>query len=137
MRQHLAIPAALALFCALSLGAGAPKNRDFTGLWKAVDRNDGAERTFCITDEDGDGEYDVAIRDTYWTLCAGDRGVHRATGRVDADGALVVTGPLVCFDTGAELEVTVRLEHSKRTDTMRETALGTTLVSNTLHRVSR
>jgi len=135
-RTILVATAAAGLLAVSPSGGGADK--DFAGLWEAVDRNDGALRTFSIADRDGDGVFEVAIRDTYWTLCAGDRGLHRGTGVVAPDGAsMLVTGPLTCFESGQEVEVQVLLEYSRSTDTLLETPLGTPLVSNTLHRVTR
>jgi hypothetical protein len=123
-----------------TLGAGGEdrgsKNRHFLGLWEGVDVNDGSKRTVSITDRDGDGTFEVASRDTYWTLCSGDRGLELATGRVRHDGVLATDGQVTCFEVVSQLAVQQTYEFSKREGTLYATPLGTGLAPLTLHRVS-
>jgi len=98
--------------------------------------NDGGKRTVSITDNDGDGILEVASRDTYWTLCDGDRGLELATGRVGRDGVLETDGEVTCFDSMPPLPIHQTYELSKRDDTLLATPVGTSLLPVTLHRVS-
>ena len=117
-------------------GGGQTSPRPFLGLWEGVDVNDGSQRTISITDRDSDGQVEVDSHDTYWTLCAGDRGLERATGSVLRDGVLETTGLVTCFDSGVQVPVTQTYELSRRDDTLLATPHGTSLTAITLHRVS-
>jgi len=110
--------------------------RNFLGLWEGVDVNDGSKRTISITDHESDGFFEVASRDTFWTLCNGDRGLEVASGVVDDEGILVTEGVVTCFGDPAQLPVQQTYEYSRRTDTLVATAVGTGLIPITLHRVS-
>ena len=111
-------------------------SRHFLGLWEGVDVNDGSRRTVSITDQNRDGVLEVASRDTFWTLCDGDRGLELATGDVGYDGVLTTSGTVTCFEDGSELEVMQTYELSRRERTLFATPLGTGLMPVTLHRVS-
>lgn len=111
-------------------------NRDFLGLWQGVDLNDGSLRSISITDRERDGILEVAARDTYWTLCLGDRGIEIASGRVQHDGVLITDGLVMCFETGDEIPVQQTYEYSRREETLFATAVGTGLIPVSLHRVS-
>jgi hypothetical protein len=113
-----------------------PQYRHFVGLWEGVDINDGSQRTVSITDRDGDGVYEVDSRDTYWTLCDGDRGLERATGAVRGDGVLETAGLVTCFDGAQAVPVQQTYEFSKREDTLLATPYDTPLQGITLHRIS-
>jgi hypothetical protein len=115
---------------------GRSANRHFLGLWEGVDVNDGSKRTISITDRDRDGIFEVAARDTYWTLCDGDRGIELSTGSVRYDGVLATDGLVTCFDDSIEVPVMQTYEYSKREDTLFATPHGTDLLPITLHRVS-
>ncbi|MDX1440536.1 MAG: hypothetical protein R3284_11610 [Rubricoccaceae bacterium] len=124
-----------------TLGAGtanAQANRRFLGLWEGVDINDGSKRTISITDLDGDGTFEVMARDSFWTLCNGDRGLESATGRVGRDGVLETHGLVTCFDGAPPQRVQQTYEFVRREDTLLATPHGTmpTLRSIVLHRVS-
>ncbi len=106
------------------------------GLWEGVDVNDGSKRTISITDRDDDGVFEVASRDTYWTLCQGDRGIEVASGEVRRDGVLATDGLVMCFETGDEIPVHQTYEYSRDEDTLFATPDGTNLIPITLHRVS-
>ena len=106
------------------------------GLWEGVDINDGSKRTISITDRDGDGTFEVASRDTFWTLCDGDRGLELAAGDVRADGVLETAGLVTCFNGVPGVPVQQTYEFSRRDDTLLATPHGTTLRAITLHRVS-
>lgn len=118
-------------------GKGHRSVRPFLGLWEGVDVNDGSKRTISITDHDGDGVVEVASRDTYWTLCDGDRGIERATGGVRHDGVLATQGLVTCFESSATVQVMQTYELSERDDTLFATPHGTPLEPITLHRVSQ
>ena len=123
----------------LTLGAGGARGKSpggFRGLWEGVDVNDGSKRTISITDRDRDGLLEVASRDSYWTLCDGDRGLEYATGRVGRDGVLTTEGEVTCFDDRLPLPIEQTYELSRRDDTLFATPVGTGLVPITLHRVS-
>lgn len=113
-----------------------PSHRPFLGLWEGVDVNDGSRRTISISDRDGDGQVEVNSHDTYWTLCAGDRGLEHATGGVRRDGVLETTGLVTCFESGVQVAVTQTYELAKRDDTLLGTPQGTSLTAIILHRVS-
>lgn len=106
MRTLLAL-AVLGFLLALLASAltPTPRKTGFTGLWEAVDSNDGSLRTLTITDPDQDGVLEVLAHDSYWSLCGDDRGLYRATGSVDRDGNLVVAGTVTCFETGIAVPV--------------------------------
>lgn len=129
---------ALVLPAALAAGGagGRPGIRPFLGLWEGVDVNDGSQRTISISDRDGDGIVEVSARDTFWTLCDGDRGLEQAAGSVGADGVLTTEGVVACFDGTGVLPVEQTYELSRSPDTLRATAHGTGLVPIILHRVS-
>ena len=130
----------IAVVSATMLGASGKhqrSNRQFLGLWEGVDVNDGSKRTISITDHDDDGVVEVAARDTYWTLCEGDRAIELATGGVRHDGVLATNGIVTCFDTLEEVRVMQTYELSRRNDTLFATPHGTPLLPITLHRVSR
>lgn len=116
-------------------GARTKSSRQFLGLWEGVDVNDGSKRTVSITDRDRDGILEVASRDTYWSLCDGDRGLELATGGV-IQGVLTTEGELTCFDDRVPLPIQQTYELSPRDDTLYATPVGTGLVPVTLHRVS-
>ena len=123
----------------LTLGAGGERgasSRHFLGLWEGVDVNDGSKRTISITDRDRDGVLEVASRDSYWTLCSGDRGIELASGRVGGNGVLTTEGEVTCFETMVVLPVQQTYEPSRRDDTLFATPVGTGLLPITLHRVS-
>jgi hypothetical protein len=128
----------MVLFVTLAAGTahGQSSNRPFLGLWEGVDINDGSKRTISITDRDGDGMFQVASRDTFWTLCNGDRGLELAEGRVRPDGVLETIGLVSCFDGAPGIQVVQTYEFSRRDDTLLATPHGTTLQPITLHRVS-
>ena len=109
----------------------------FLGLWEGVDVNDGSKRTISITDHDGDRVFEVASRDTFWTLCNGDRGLEVASGGVDDQGILTTEGVVICFDGAPESQIQQSYEYSRRSDTLFATPIGTGLIPITLHRVSR
>ncbi|MEJ2085351.1 MAG: hypothetical protein P8Y44_06700 [Acidobacteriota bacterium] len=109
---------------------------NFLGLWEGVDVNDGSKRTISITDHENDGVFEVASRDTFWTLCNGDRGLEIASGVVDDEGILVTEGVVNCFDDPTQLPIQQTYEYSRRSDTLVATPLGTGLIPITLHRVS-
>ena len=111
-------------------------HRPLLGLWEGVDVNDGSKRTVSIADADGDGQIEVNSHDTYWTLCAGDRGLERATGGVRRNGVLETNGIVTCFDSGVQVAVTQTYELSNRGGTLLATPLGTSLTAIVLHRVS-
>lgn len=111
-------------------------NRQFLGLWEGVDVNDGSLRAISITDRDKNGVLEVAARDSFWTLCDGDRGLELATGGVRGDGVLETDGLVTCFEGGEEVSVQQTYEYSRREDTLFATPGGTSLVPITLHRVS-
>ena len=111
------------------------QDKRFLGLWEGVDPNDGSRRTISITDNDDDGELEVAARDTFWSLCDGDRGIELATGTI-VDGVLVTLGTVQCFDTGVKITIEKTYELNKKQNTLLATPLGTGLVAPTLHRVS-
>lgn len=117
-------------------GTSRSSNRHFLGLWEGVDVNDGSKRTISITDRDRDGLFEVASRDSYWTLCAGDRGIELATGGVRYDGVLETEGTVRCFESGLELPIVQTYEFSRREDTLFATPVGTGLTPITLHRAS-
>jgi hypothetical protein len=124
----------------VSTGAGSAQspsvNRHFLGLWEGVDVNDGSKRTISITDRDGDGTFEVASRDTFWTLCSGDRGLELAAGGVRSDGVLETVGLVTCFDGAPGVPVQQTYAFSRRDDTLFATPHGTALSPITLHRVS-
>jgi hypothetical protein len=126
---------AVALIGATSSGK-RNMSRHFLGLWEGVDVNDGSLRTVSITDQNRDGVLEVASRDTFWTLCDGDRGLELASGDVGYDGVLTTSGTITCFEAGSELEVMQTYEISRRERTLFATPLGTGLMPVTLHRVS-
>jgi hypothetical protein len=132
------VPAIL-VAAVVTLGAGPSQtqssNRHFLGLWGGVDINDGSQRTVSITDRDGDGVLEAASRDTYWTLCDGDRGLELATGVVGADNVLTTTGLVTCFNGAPGVAVQQTYEFSRREDTLFATPHGTTLLPITLHRM--
>ena len=116
-----------ALLCVLTPGAhGSPNGKRFIGLWEGVDLNDGAKRTISITDNDGDGVLEVAARDTFWTLCNGDRGLEQSTGTVHEDGVLRVKGVVRCFEDGKEISLEHHFTYSRRQDTIMESTVGST-----------
>ena len=125
----------LALLAATADG-GRKAPRRFLGLWEGVDVNDGSRRTISITDRNRDGVLEVAARDTFWTLCDGDRGLELATGGVRNDGVLATQGVVTCFEDGTEIDVMQTYELSRRDRTLLATAVGTGLLPATLHRVS-
>jgi len=124
----------------VTMGAGTARGQSshpqFLGLWEGVDPNDGSKRTISIADRDGDGTFEVASRDTYWTLCDGDRGLELASGGVRADGVLETAGLVTCFDGAPGIPVQQTYEFSRRDHTLLATPHGTTLLPITLHRVS-
>lgn len=115
-------------------------NRHFLGLWEGVDVNDGSKRSISITDRDRDGIFEVAARDTYWTLCQGDRGLEAAMGSIRYDGVLETEGLVTCWDESGGIETQVKVtqeyQYSRRANTLYATAVGTGLIPITLHRVS-
>ena len=119
-----------------SLDRAPAANRHFLGLWEGVDVNDGSKRTVSITDHDDDGIFEVDSRDSFWTLCEGDRGLERATGGVRPDGVLETDGLVTCFSNGITVPVDQTYEYSRREDTLFATPGGTPLMPVTLHRVS-
>ncbi len=132
------ILSAVLVLAAGSAGAQGPSaaNRHFLGLWEGVDVNDGSKRTISITDLDADGVFEVTSRDTFWTLCNGDRGLEAATGSVRRDGVLETEGLVTCYDAMPPLPIRQTYQFSRREDTLLATPLGTTLVPIVLHRVS-
>ena len=123
----------------VTMGAGArdqSSNRIFLGLWEGVDINDGSKRTISITDRAGDGMFEVASRDTFWSLCNDDHGLELAEGPVRPDGVLETTGLVTCFDGAPGVPVQQTYEFSRQEDTLLATPHGTTLQAITLHRVS-
>ena len=122
-----------------TLGAadsGRTSLRPFLGLWEGVDVNDGSKRTISISDPDGDGQLEVNSHDTYWTLCAGDRGLERATGGVRRNGVVETSGLVTCFESGVQIAVTQTYELSSRDGTLLATPHGTSVTAIVLHRVS-
>ena len=118
-------------------GAGrGSADRHFLGLWEGVDVNDGSKRTISIADRDTDGTFEVAARDSFWTLCEGDRGLELATGRAGDDGVLQTEGVVTCFENDIEIPVRQTYEYSRSADTLFATPVGTSLSPITLHRVS-
>lgn len=132
----LVILAALIVTTEGGTAQGRSPNRHLLGLWEGVDINDGSKRTISITDRDGDGTFEVASRDTFWTLCDGDRGLELAAGDVRADGVLETAGLVTCFNGVPGVPVQQTYEFSRRDDTLLATPHGTTLRAITLHRVS-
>jgi hypothetical protein len=127
-----------ALITTVGVGtANGQANRHFLGLWEGVDINDGSKRTISITDLDGDGTFEVMSRDSFWTLCDGDRGLEWATGGVRRDGVLETDGFVTCFDDAPPLPIRQTYEFVRREDTLVATPHVTTLVPIVLHRVSR
>lgn len=118
-------------------GSGQGASRHFLGLWEGVDVNDGSLRHISITDHDRDGVFEVASRDTYWTLCDGDRGIELAVGGVGRDGVLSTDGWVTCFETGIELPVQQTYRYSRHDDTLLATPSVPNLVPITLHRASQ
>ena len=126
----------VATVAVVMLAAGGTKSRSverhFLGLWEGVDVNDGSKRTISITDHNRDGVLEVASRDSYWTLCNGDRGIELAAGGVRRDGVLATDGLVTCFEDGSEVFVMQTYEFSKREDTLFATPIGTHLIPITL-----
>lgn len=124
----------------VTMGPGSahtqPSSRHLLGLWEGVDINDGSKRSVSITDLEGDGVFEVASRDTYWTLCDGDRGLELATGAVRADGVLETAGVVTCFDGRAGVPVQQTYEFSRRDDTLFATPTDTALQPIVLHRIT-
>jgi hypothetical protein len=121
------------------VGAGTANGQAharFLGLWEGVDINDGSKRTISITDIDGDGAFEVMSRDTFWTLCNGDRGLESATGRVRRDGVLETEGLVTCFDGAPPLPIRQTYELLRREGSLLATPQSATLVPIVLHRVS-
>jgi len=138
MRAQLSVLVVSVLGLA-TLGAAdrdSASHRPFIGLWEGVDVNDGSRRTVSIADPDGDGQIEVNSHDTYWTLCAGDRGLERATGGVRRNGVLETNGLVTCFESGVQIAVTQTYELSSRDGTLLATPHGTSVTGIVLHRVS-
>lgn len=133
----LSLATILAVSSAAGGGRSSAVNRHFLGLWEGVDVNDGSKRTISITDPDGDGILEVASRDTYWTLCSGDRGIELATGGVRHDGVLETKGRVTCYEDQSGVDIMQTYEFSRREGTLFATPLGTGLIPITLHRVSK
>jgi hypothetical protein len=125
----------LTMLAASGIG-GRNANRYFLGFWEGVHVNDGSKRSISITDHDEDGILEVASRDTYWTLCQGDRGIELATGGLRYDGVLETDGLVTCFEDLSEVPVMQTYEFSRRDGTLFATPHGTDLMPITLHRVS-
>lgn len=138
MKRQLTLVLIAMLSVLLFAAGGKDKssaNRHFLGLWEAVDVNDGSKRTISITDHDGDGVLEVDSRDTFWTLCEGDRGLERAAVQVRHD-VLKTEGRAICFGTMIEIPIVQTYELSRKTGTLVATPLDTGLIPITLHRVS-
>jgi len=143
MRRVLSVLCIMAVSAAMLAASGSRDrraNRHFLGLWEGVDVNDGSKRSISVTDHDGDGILEVAARDTYWTLCQGDRGLEDAVGSVRYDGVLETEGLVTCWDESGDIETQVKVtqeyQYSRRANTLYATAVGTGLIPITLHRVS-
>ena len=67
-------------------------------------------------------------RDSFWTLCEGDRGLEQATGGVRSDGVLETEGLVTCFTNGIVVPVNQTYEYSRREDTLFATPGGTPLM---------
>lgn len=138
MRRRLTL-LLIATLSVVLLAAGSKHkgdaNRPFLGLWEGVDVNDGSKRTISITDHDRDGVLEVDSRDTYWTLCDGDRGLEQATGKVH-HAVLKTKGEVICFGTMIKLPIIQTYELSKEAGTLFATPRDTGLIPITLHRVS-
>ncbi len=109
----------------------------FIGLWEGVDPNDGSRRTISISDNDGDGVFDLTQYDTFWTLCGSDRGISKGTGTIGPDGILSWAGTLECLETGAVVAFEVDYEPVRLSGILVEQiTVGPPLEPALLHRVS-
>ena len=69
----------------------------FIGLWQTIQSNsDGALQTLSISDTNLDGEFQIALHESFLSLCGGQFGVVSGTAAVDADGILVGDLTIVC-----------------------------------------
>lgn len=135
----LVVASTLLLFTLAASGGDSDRrgrHRYLLGLWEGVDVNDGSKRTVSITDRDRDGTFEVDSRDTYWTLCDGDRGLEMAVGDVRDDRVLETVGVVTCFGTDIEIDVIQTYVYSRREDTLLATPVGTGLAPVVLHRIT-
>ena len=129
----------VALSSTTAFGSDSNSNniKKFTGLWEGVDINDGSRRTISIADHDEDGVFEVRVRDSFWSLCNGDRGVEQSFGSVEKKNLLRGHGVVTCFDEDIEITVEHTFKYSKKDDTIVETTVGTQFLPNTLYRLSK
>ena len=79
------------------------------GLWSGVDNVDGSLRTVSISDPEGDGVFTILAHDTYWSLCAGDRGIGKTTGSADEYGVIHAAGTVKCH-SGQSIDLKIDFE---------------------------
>lgn len=72
----------------------------FEGSWLSID-SDGSTQTMEIRDA-GDGNLEFVVRDDVAGVCSGASSTMTGTGRLDANGALVIAQPVLTCDDGTE-----------------------------------
>ncbi len=146
MKRLIALLLVLLSFIMLVTAASAGDGSDddekdnayFVGLWEGVDPNDGSRRMISISDNDGDGVFELVQYDTFWTLCGNDiRGIAQGSGTVNNTGNLEWAGTLTCFDDPMkQVDFRVDYEPVEQSDILVERAVGLPLAPDILHRVS-
>jgi len=96
----VSLMAALHTTCTTIESADQEENRFFIGLWEGVDPLDGSSFQVSISDIDRNGVIDTISRETFFTLCDGERGLATGTGTVGDDGILRTNAVLTCLTTG-------------------------------------
>ena len=107
----------------------------FTGLWEAIDAEDGSPIVVSIIDnQPPDGVYEILWRETHFFRCEKKgQGIIRGTAQISMiDGALEMDAQLYCLD-GSKGTVLVRPTLYLGNN---DTTLATDNGSLTLHRIS-
>lgn len=104
--------AALHTACTTTNSANQEQNRFFIGFWEGVDPLDGSSVQVSISDNDRDGVFDIIWRESFFTLCDGERGIVTGTGTVE-DGILRANLVRTCVTTDETGEFEVAFEPEK------------------------
>ena len=87
-------------------------NPSFLGVWESIDPEDGSGQTMLISGGEN-GLFGLHVRDTYWTVCVGRRGILTGLGghALDDKEILIFDGVISCFDPDEDVsELTLTFE---------------------------
>ena len=109
----------------------------FTGLWQAIQANDGSLATYSISDVDRDGVFTVNTHEFFLSTCGGDFGIIVGTAIFDDAGALVEDGTLTC-PSGSVFDFTTVFTYVPQFDLLLRggVAAPPDAVPEVLHRIS-